>query len=106
MDATAGEDDDSTLGLLLEDMNAPQPYEELVREELNHAMETMLQSLNPRQQQILRLRFGMQDGVCYSLEQVGKHLGVTKERVRQIEHQAMDKLRKLSGEIGLEDFLK
>jgi len=106
LDATAGEDDDSTLGLLLEDMNAPQPYEELVREELNHAMETMLQSLNPRQQQILRLRFGMQDGVCYSLEQVGKHLGVTKERVRQIEHQAMDKLRKLSGEIGLEDFLK
>ncbi len=106
LDASAGEDDDTTLGLLLEDIHAPQPYEALVREELSHTMEMLLHSLNPRQQQILRLRFGMHDGVCYSLEQVGNHLGVTKERVRQIEHQAMDKLRKLGAEMGLEDFLK
>ena len=105
LDASAGEDD-STLGLLLEDIHASQPYEALVRDELSHTMETLLSSLSPRQQQILRLRFGMQDGVCYSLEQVGNHLGVTKERVRQIEHQAMDKLRKLGAEMGLEDFLK
>ena len=98
-------DEDGTLGLLLENIFAEQPYETLVREELNRTMNDLLCALNDRQQQILRLRFGMEDGVCYSLEQVGNRLGISKERARQIEKQAMEKLQKLGSDVGLEDFL-
>ena len=55
--------------------------------------------------QVLRLRFGMDDGVCYSLEDIRKMLGISKERVRQIEQQAIKKLGKMSAGLGLEDFL-
>ena len=103
LDAPAG--DDGTLQLLLENTHAPQPQEELVRRELKHTLETLLGMLDERQQQVLRLHFGMEDGVCHSLEQIGGILGVSKERARQIEHQAMDKLQKLGAGLGLEDFL-
>ena len=98
-------DEDGTLGLLLENILAEQPYEKLVRDELNRTMNDLLCALNDRQQQILRLRFGMEDGICYSLEQVGNRLGISKERARQIEKQAMEKLQKLGSDVGLEDFL-
>ena len=62
-------------------------------------------TLNERQQQILRLHFGMEDGVCHSLEEIGGMLGISKERARQIEKQAMEKLHKLGADMGLEDFL-
>lgn len=104
LDAPLGEE--GTLGILLEDTQAPQPYEELVRRELNQTMDILLGTLNPRQQQILRLHFGMEDDSVHSLEEIGKLLGISKERVRQIEHQAMDKLQKLGTGLGLEDFLK
>lgn len=105
LDAPTGEGDEGTLGILLEDIQAPQPHEELVREELNQTMERLLSMLNERQQQVLRLHFGMEDGTSYPLEQIGKMLGISKERVRQIEKQAMDKLQKLGASMGLEDFL-
>jgi len=105
LDIPIGEDD-STLGALMEDIQAPQPQEELVRRELEHTMQTLLGALNPRQQQILRLHFGMEDGNCYSLEEIGKQMGISKERVRQIERQAMDKLQKMGASMGLEDFLE
>jgi len=98
--------DDDTLGALLEDMQALQPQEELVRRELEHTMETLLGALNERQQQILRMHFGMTDGTCHSLEEIGRHLGISKERARQIERQAMEKLQKLGASMGLEDFLE
>ena len=104
LDAPAGED--ATLQQLLENMYAPQPYEELVRGELTHTLEVLLGMLEPRQQEILRLHFGMEDGVCYSLEQIGKRLGISKERTRQIEHQAMLKMQKWGADFGLEDFLE
>ena len=105
LDAPAG-DEDTTLGLLLEDVHTPQPYEELVREELNQTMDSLLSMLTQRQQQVLRLRFGMEDGVCYSLDAIGTMLGISKERARQIEHQAIDKMQKLGSSMGLEDFLE
>ena len=105
LDVPTGEGDDGVLGSLVEDTLSPQPYEELVRQELEKTMRELLSRLNPRQQQILRLHFGMEDGVCYSLEEIGRKLGVSKERVRQIERQAMDKLQKDGESLGLEDFL-
>lgn len=105
LDAPAGEEEDSTLQMLLEDIHAPQPQEELVRRELKATIDSLLGMLNERQQQILRLHYGMEDGICHSLDEIGKKLGISKERARQIEHQAMDKLQKLGASLGLEDFL-
>lgn len=105
LDAPAGNDEESTLGVLLEDLKTPQPQQELVRRELRRTLDNLLADLTERQQQVLRLRFGMEDGVCHSMESIGGKLGVSKERVRQIEHQAMDRLQKLGTGLGLEDFL-
>ena len=106
LDAPMGAEDDGTLGILLEDVHAPQPQEELVRRELKQTIDTLLGMLNDRQRQVLRLHFGMEDGVCHSLEEIGGMLGISKERARQIERQAMEKLQKLGAGIGLEDFLE
>ena len=83
-----------------------QPQEELIRRELEHTMNTLLNMLDQRQQQVLRLHFGMEDGVCYSLGEIGLKLGISKERARQIERRAMDKLRSYGADFGLEDFLQ
>lgn len=106
LDAPTGEDEDGSLGLLLEDIQAPQPQEELVRQELKKIMDSLLGQLNERQQRVLGLRFGMEDGACYSLEATGQKLGVSKERARQLERQAIDRLQKLGAGLGLEDFLE
>ena len=103
LDTPVGEND--TLGILLEDLEAPQPYEELIREELAGIMDKLLGSLSERQRQVLRLHFGMDDGTCHSLEEIGKILSISKERARQIEKQAMGSLQKLGASMGLEDFL-
>ena len=74
LDAAAGEDADGTLQLLLEDLQAPQPQEELVRRELERTINALLGQLTERQQRVLRLRFGMEDGKCHSLEAIGEKL--------------------------------
>lgn len=106
LDVTVGTEEGDTLGTLIQDETTPQPQEELVRRELEHAMETLLGALDERQQQILRLHFGIEDGSCHSLEEISKIIGVSKERVRQIERQAIDKLQKMGASMGLEDFLE
>lgn len=106
LDVPTGDGEKGTLGTLLEDLEAPQPQEELVRKELEEMLDKLLGSLTPRQQTILRLHFGMEDGTCYSLEAIGEKLGISKERVRQVEKQAMDKLQAMGTSMGLEDFLE
>lgn len=106
LDVPVGDEDKSSFGNLLEDLEAPQPQEELVRKELNDAIDRLLFNLTERQRTILRLHFGMEDGVCHSLEEIGQKLGISKERVRQVEKQAMDKLQALGTSMGLEDFLE
>ena len=106
LDLPAGDKEGDTLGAILEDLQALQPHEELVRRELVQILEALLETLNDRQQQILRMHFGMSDGTCYSLEQISREMGISKERARQIERQAMDKLFKLGTTMGLEEFLE
>lgn len=103
LDAPIGAEDNAPA---VEDLHAPEPHQQLVREELIRTVERLMKNLTPRQQQILRLRFGMADGKCHSLEWIGNLLGISKERVRQVEKQAMDKLRTLGTGVGLEDFLE
>ena len=70
LDAPTGDGDDGSLGVLLEDIHAPQPQEELVRQELKNTMDELLRMLTDRQRQVVRLRFGMEDGICHSLESI------------------------------------
>ena len=98
-------EDDGSLQMLIENLQAPQPHEEVVKRELTLAIEGALQELNERQQRVLRLRFGMEDGINHSFSSVGEKLNISKERARQLEQQALDLLLKNSAGQGLEDFL-
>lgn len=105
INAPTGEDGENSLEDLLKDRLSPEPYEQLVREEMKRTLELLLSMLDDRQQMILRLHFGMEDGTCHSLEQISIRYGVSKERIRQIERQAMERLKELGANLGLEDFL-
>ena len=104
LDAHTGDGED-TMQALVEDIHAPSPQEQLVRRELEEKLHGLMEQLTPRQLEVIRLRFGMEDGTCYSLEAIGKTLGISKERARQVEEEALKKLRKRSQGLGLEEFL-
>lgn len=93
LDVPVGDDDDATIGDLQADNNAVNPYYNLVKEANREIIESVLATLNEREAQILRLRFGMVDNKAYTLEEIGKEMGVTRERIRQLETRALRKLR-------------
>lgn len=97
--------DDGPAQELLGELQVSQPQEKLMRRELQTALGKLMEQLTPRQNQVLRLRFGLDDGVCHTHENIGKILGISKERARQVEHEAVAKLQKLSAGTGLEDYL-
>lgn len=106
LETPIGEEEDSHLGDFIEDHDAPAPAEAasftLLREQLGEVLET----LTDREKKVLELRFGLQDGRSRTLEEVGQHFGVTRERIRQIEAKALRKLRHPSRSKRLKDFLE
>lgn len=105
LDAPANGEEGQILSAM-EDIHTPQPQEEMIRQEMKRILDEMLGQLTPRQQQVLQLRYGLDGGECHSLEKIARKLGVSKERARQIEHSAVDKLHKLGTDFGLTDFLE
>ena len=93
LETPVGEEEDSHLGDFIQDDDASQPSEEASYTLLREQLEDVLATLTPREQQVLRMRFGLQDGKPHTLEEVGKEFDVTRERIRQIESKALRKLR-------------
>ena len=105
LEMPVGEEDDSFLGDFIEDSEAPSPTEQASQTLLREQIDDIFSSLTPREVRILQLRFGLVDGYAYTLEEVGKKFGVTRERIRQIEAQALGRLRHPSRSRKLRDFL-
>ncbi len=101
-----GEDMDSTLGDFIEDNHNPAPNDSAIYNVLCERIEDVLSSLSARESRVLRLRFGLYDGRPYTLEEVGRKFGVTRERIRQIEAKALSKLRHPRRSRRLRDFLE
>lgn len=99
------DDGDSTFGDFVEDVNSPAPSDEVTSFLLQEQIQQALDKLPPREAQILRLRYGLADGRVYTLEEVGQTIGVTRERVRQLEAQALNRLRQSSAHVILKDYL-
>ena len=105
LETPIGEEEDSHLGDFIPDDDAPAPAESAAYSLLKEQIEEVLGSLNEREQKVLKLRFGLEDGRARTLEEVGKEFNVTRERIRQIEAKALRKLRHPSRSKKLKDFM-
>ena len=105
LETPIGEEDDSHLGDFVKDERSMSPEEFTIHELLKDEISSVLLTLTEREEQVLRLRFGLDDGSCKTLEEVGQMFGVTRERIRQIEAKALRKLRHPSRSRKLKDFL-
>ncbi len=97
-------EDDSVLGDFIEDTETVMPHQMAARKLLRSHITDILNELTPREQKILRIRFGLEDGVTHTLEEVGQEFGVTRERIRQIEAKALEKIREHSNLKKLKDY--
>ncbi len=105
LETPIGEEDDSHLGDFIKDESSMSPEEYATNEILKEEIKSVLMTLQVREQEVLELRFGLVDGTCHTLEEVGKKFNVTRERIRQIEAKALRKLRHPSRAKKLKDFL-
>lgn len=101
-----GEDGDSEFGDLIEDTSSEKPDEIAIDQAKRNELLRVLEGMNPREAQIIRSRYGLDDGIMKTLDQIGADMGVTRERIRQIENKAMSKLRHPSRAQGLRDYRK
>ena len=106
LETPVGEEDDSSLGDFVEDPSAIAPATAAARAMLTEAIEEALEELNDREREVVRLRFGLDDGQVRTLEEVGKEFGVTRERIRQIESKTLAKLRHPTRSQRLRDYLE
>jgi RNA polymerase primary sigma factor len=106
LDAPVGEDGDGSMGELIEDANATIPLDAASRLLLQQHLASVLSELNPRERTVIERRFGLHDAQPHTLEQVGSELGLTRERIRQIESKALAKLRHPSHSDALEGYLQ
>ena len=105
LEKPVGEEEDSELGEFIEDEESPTPTDSVTRSLLAEKMDEILATLSPREARILRLRFGLQDGRSYTLKEVGEKFGLTRERIRQIEREALNRLRHPSRSRQLRDYM-
>ncbi len=105
LEAPVGEEEDSLLGDFIEDKESESPSEAATNQLLKEHLASVLTFLSPREQRILKMRFGLENNRTYTLEEVGKEFGVTRERIRQIEAKALQKLRDNSDAKNLKDYL-
>jgi RNA polymerase primary sigma factor len=105
LDSPVGEEDDSSLSDFIHDALADSPADLAARKLLNEAVLEALDELNDRERQVVRLRFGLEDGQARTLEEVGREFGVTRERIRQIESKTLAKLRHPQRSQKLRDYL-
>ena len=105
LETPIGEEEDSHLGDFIPDEDASEPAEAASFTFLREQLLSVLSTLTPREEKVLRLRFGLEDGKARTLEEVGKEFNVTRERIRQIEAKALRKLRHPSRSKKLKDFL-
>jgi RNA polymerase primary sigma factor len=106
LDSPVGEEDESLLGDFIHDASADGPDDAATRKMLSEAVETVLEELNDREQEIVRMRFGLDGARSKTLEEVGKEFGVTRERIRQIEAKTLAKLRQPKLSQRLREFLE
>ncbi|HMS15108.1 MAG TPA: RNA polymerase sigma factor RpoD [Microthrixaceae bacterium] len=105
LDSPVGEEDDSFLADFIEDAQAIAPADAAAQRMLGQALMEALDELNERERQVVRLRFGLEDGQAHTLEEVGREFGVTRERIRQIESKTLAKLRHPHRSQKLRDYL-
>ena len=105
LERPVGDDGDTEFGDFIEDDDSPAPTDVAYQQLLREALESVMTALTPRETRILRLRFGLRDGRFHTLEEVGVKFGLTRERIRQIEHQALDRLRHPRRSKQLRDFM-
>ena len=105
LESPIDDEGDSSFGDFVEDSNSPAPSDEVATHLLHTQLQQALDKLPDREAQILRLRYGLADGRVYTLEEVGNTIGVTRERVRQLEAQALNRLRQSSAHVILRDYL-
>jgi RNA polymerase primary sigma factor len=105
LEQPVGEEEESTLGNFIEDEDSPAPPEIAGNSLLREKLEELLETLTPREARILRLRYGLDNGRTYTLEEVGNKFGLTRERIRQIEAEALNRLRHPSRARQLRDYL-
>jgi RNA polymerase primary sigma factor len=106
LETPIGEEDDSLLGDFIEDKDIENPASQTAFKLLQEQLEQVLYTLPPREQEVLKMRFGLEDGYSLTLEEVGLYFNVTRERIRQIEAKALRRLRHPKRSRRLKDYLE